>query len=561
MDFGGILGMEVLVGSSSCSFSPSLGTSNLESIGKRGLFGSHFLEQGRYGRAEEDDESCPKISRSIPHSRSSNGETMLSFSSSKLSAHMHSSGNPSALAPLQTSSTVIPNGNAGLTSGYLNLSMQRVVGGASELFTHSQRMELEQQVLIYNCIRANAPIPTSLISSFRRSLNLAGFSTCPTASMRPNSGWWGYFHPSFVGNPDPEPYRCRRTDGKKWRCSRDAVPEQKYCERHLNRGRHRSRKHVEGHAGHAKKTMPNITSSTSVSAVSSGSLSSNSLTVSKHQKSTHAAPPQSWTLDGSNTVKDYVDSAEDQSILTTKPFESLFPTTRNYNPLDGTSSLQVDSGNAFLSQLSGTFVANNSLVSPLELNENQSKQPHILGHFVEEWNPSQSDCSVIVWSDAEEKKSEKTPLSAPFLMASSDFSSSTSSPIQDRQSPLGIGLGLGGIATESNSMHMNWRSAPWEVRTGASASRGGPLGEALASTSSTLTDENKSFLRLMNDGWDLSPPFASSTDKALLSTTLSSVSCSSAKHGFVENNTNEVLGSLFDSENANSSTLFKHLPK
>ena len=44
---------------------------------------------------------------------------------------------------------------------------------------------------------------------------------------------------------DPEPGRCRRTDGKKWRCSKDAVPDQKYCERHINRGRHRSRKLVE----------------------------------------------------------------------------------------------------------------------------------------------------------------------------------------------------------------------------------------------------------------------------------------------------------------------------
>lgn len=44
---------------------------------------------------------------------------------------------------------------------------------------------------------------------------------------------------------DLEPGRCRRTDGKKWRCSRDVAPDQKYCERHLHRGRHRSRKPVE----------------------------------------------------------------------------------------------------------------------------------------------------------------------------------------------------------------------------------------------------------------------------------------------------------------------------
>lgn len=53
------------------------------------------------------------------------------------------------------------------------------------------------------------------------------------------SGYWGR------GAMDPEPGRCRRTDGKKWRCSRDVVPGQKYCERHVHRGRNRSRKPVE----------------------------------------------------------------------------------------------------------------------------------------------------------------------------------------------------------------------------------------------------------------------------------------------------------------------------
>ena len=51
---------------------------------------------------------------------------------------------------------------------------------------------------------------------------------------------------SYYGKKfDPEPGRCRRTDGKKWRCSKDAHPDSKYCERHMHRGRNRSRKHVE----------------------------------------------------------------------------------------------------------------------------------------------------------------------------------------------------------------------------------------------------------------------------------------------------------------------------
>lgn len=45
---------------------------------------------------------------------------------------------------------------------------------------------------------------------------------------------------------DLEPGRCRRTDGKKWRCYGNVIPDQKYCERHMFRGSsQRSRKLVE----------------------------------------------------------------------------------------------------------------------------------------------------------------------------------------------------------------------------------------------------------------------------------------------------------------------------
>ncbi|GAQ79283.1 Putative WRC domain-containing protein [Klebsormidium nitens] len=36
--------------------------------------------------------------------------------------------------------------------------------------------------------------------------------------------------------------RCSRTDGKHWQCKREALPDQKYCEKHLHRGLLRSRK-------------------------------------------------------------------------------------------------------------------------------------------------------------------------------------------------------------------------------------------------------------------------------------------------------------------------------
>ena len=59
---------------------------------------------------------------------------------------------------------------------------------------------------------------------------------------------------------DMEPWRCKRTDGKKWRCSRSAVPDQKYCERHTHKSRPRSRKHVESSQHNDTRTTKNAAS-------------------------------------------------------------------------------------------------------------------------------------------------------------------------------------------------------------------------------------------------------------------------------------------------------------
>ena len=74
---------------------------------------------------------------------------------------------------------------------------------------------------------------------------------------------------SFYGKKvDPEPGRCRRTDGKKWRCSKEAYPDSKYCERHMHRGRNRSRKPVES------QTMTQSSSNVSSLTVTAGSSTS-----------------------------------------------------------------------------------------------------------------------------------------------------------------------------------------------------------------------------------------------------------------------------------------------
>jgi hypothetical protein len=99
---------------------------------------------------------------------------------------------------------------------------------------------------------------------------------------------WGSFQLGYSGNADLEPGRCRRTDGKKWRCSRDAVADQKYCERHMNRGRHRSRKHVEGQPGHAAKAMSAVAVAAAAAAAAAlagaGATAAAGLAVNQHRQ-------------------------------------------------------------------------------------------------------------------------------------------------------------------------------------------------------------------------------------------------------------------------------------
>ncbi|RWW67276.1 hypothetical protein BHE74_00025287 [Ensete ventricosum] len=74
---------------------------------------------------------------------------------------------------------------------------------------------------------------------------------------------------SYYGKKlDPEPGRCRRTDGKKWRCSKDAHPDSKYCERHMHRGRNRSRKPVESQS--ASQMQSSSSTVTSIAPAGSG---------------------------------------------------------------------------------------------------------------------------------------------------------------------------------------------------------------------------------------------------------------------------------------------------
>ncbi|XP_054788242.1 growth-regulating factor 7-like isoform X2 [Prosopis cineraria] len=96
-------------------------------------------------------------------------------------------------------------------------------------FTKAQWKELERQAMIYKYMMASIPVPPHLLIPV------------PASRSPLDAG----FNLRFSSSSDAEPGRCRRTDGKKWRCSKDVAPNHKYCERHMHRGRPRSRKLVE----------------------------------------------------------------------------------------------------------------------------------------------------------------------------------------------------------------------------------------------------------------------------------------------------------------------------
>ncbi|CAA0829676.1 Growth-regulating factor 4 [Striga hermonthica] len=119
-------------------------------------------------------------------------------------------------------------------------------------FSLAQWQELELQALIYRHMTAGASVPQELLHLVRKSLVNSPFYP------HHHHQYYSHYQPPLVqagywgrGAMDPEPGRCRRTDGKKWRCSRDVVAGHKYCERHMHRGRNRSRKPVEAAAAAA----------------------------------------------------------------------------------------------------------------------------------------------------------------------------------------------------------------------------------------------------------------------------------------------------------------------
>ncbi|KAH1096983.1 hypothetical protein J1N35_013904 [Gossypium stocksii] len=558
MDFG-VVSLEGILGSETSTGFTLVAS---ESETKQKLYGSAFLKQERSG-SSEDDRRSSKLAKFDDISASKavlsqhrntlfrsntsiffdgqQQQQMLSFSAPKSEALSMGRSSQNVIFPYFHLTSPACTRNTGYnTGGFIGANMN---GGP---FTSSQWMELEHQALIYKYMTANVPIPSTLLIPIRKALDSAGFSSFSGGLLRPNTSvGWGAFHLGFSNNTDPEPGRCRRTDGKKWRCSRDAVADQKYCERHMNRGRHRSRKPVEGQSGRSTasttttttKLMHSVSSSSaSVVGPNGGNGESNSLTIAQQQfknlqpagesNLSHSGPLNRWLLNKESIGERMHDTAPGNEFGVVSS-ESLL------NPSHKSSSL-IKCINFGCSQ---------------DLDSQATESQRSVRQFFDGWAKTQSDCSSIFLPEVD-VQSDRTQLSISMPMALSDFMSSTSSPNNEdvthsplrllrELDPIQMGLGVGSVGNETN-----WRQANW-IPISRETSMGGPLGEVLHSTNSSSAEcKNSSALNLMTEKCDHSPRLRSSPTGVLQKTMFGSHSNSSAGSSpRAENNKNGLLGS------------------
>ncbi|KAH6820191.1 hypothetical protein C2S53_002222 [Perilla frutescens var. hirtella] len=458
--------VDSLVCSNSATAAPnnggSLASETDADVNKLRLYGSAFLIKET--TAAEDDLPAAKVARlsscgsdlaKVPLQQCDNGGVLSQPHQQMLSFSAHNA--PPLAFPFVRSSSGYGCGGVNATS------MHGVLSGVRGPFTSSQWMELEQQALIFKYITANVPIPSYLLIPIRKALESSGFSCF--SLLRPNALGWGGFHLGF-SKTDPEPGRCRRTDGKKWRCSRDAVADQKYCERHMNRGRHRSRKPVEGQPGLHSATTTNGKPTPTSSVVPAGGASKSFSLLHHHQQTNNQTSGKTsidrCRVDKETATREYQHTA----VVATAAPKMCFK--------DNQQNAYMEFGSVCSDSLLNPLNRSSSLVTSRSHgnHEDESKSEHALRQFIDEW-----------------PKSLRSSTASPTNKKLSAYPLSLSREFEATQ----MGLSVGSIASEQSQRQRNsWVPISWEP------SVGGPLGEALHTTSNSAGEcKNNKALNLM----------------------------------------------------------------
>ncbi|KAK8465297.1 hypothetical protein PHAVU_009G047000 [Phaseolus vulgaris] len=406
-------------------------------------------------------------------------------------------------SPTTTSSTFKPSGGMAASLGFP--------------FTSAQWRELERQAMIYKYMMASVPVPPDLL--IHTSLTSSSRSVC---SMNdPLLSLDGGFNLRLASSTDPEPGRCRRTDGKKWRCSRDVAPNHKYCERHMHRGRPRSRKPVEVNTKTTTPTSINNNShqikrprheSNPFPSIPDVTVAISNPTSRKHGSSPHFL--------GSSTTPPYLESPLSLANFSLKAanFDSMASVSANKEPrglewmLNGDPISLGASDSEWQSLmhnkvgLSSESCCNNT--QPQFLNsfalyntglDQQNRRHPFLNPLIvpmENLQPEKTRGFIDAWSNTEtgennaattNNNNKNSAVSIGKLSLSSLDLSKGGGAVNEDLGNVNIGLGLmesiANTHTDTKISLSNWLNpAPWVAST-----LGGPLAEVLRSSTVTAT--------------------------------------------------------------------------
>ncbi|KAF4358482.1 hypothetical protein F8388_005138 [Cannabis sativa] len=358
-------------------------------------------------------------------------------------------------------------------------------GGMGSYFSLAQWQELELQALIFRYMLAGATVPSELLQHIKKSFNLLHttpyflhHSLQPYPHFQPSptllqSGYWG------KASMDPEPGRCRRTDGKKWRCSRDVVVGQKYCERHMHRGRNRSRKPVE---------IPTPTTTTTTGG---------------------------GRLAGDGVGRGTLASNNGPSPLSTSSNAAHFSLSMPTSSID---LLHLNNR----SNASDVKNENKDLFKPHnEVSGDGKSDGHILRHFFDDWPRSLQESGNVEINNNNNTNNNNnnnnrmrtSPMSSASSLSISitGNNSSSTSDISLKLSTGGNGEEMGHPEAHSDRQQqsqLGWASSGWA--SNPMASMGGPLAEALRSSNSNSSSPTSVLHQL--------PPRSSASDTCIVST-------------------------------------------
>ncbi|XVE58165.1 hypothetical protein DITRI_Ditri04bG0148500 [Diplodiscus trichospermus] len=329
---------------------------------------------------------------------------------------------------------------------------------ARVLFTAAQWQELERQTMIYKYMTASMPVPPELLIPLTRN---------------PSNVIKGSLELGFSSNSsDPEPWRCRRTDGKKWRCSRDVAPDQKYCERHSHKSRPRSRKPVElpNHPIHNNDHNPQTLN---MASDSSKQPHQNPHFISKddaHLFTSSFDQPRclEWFMKGETTVPFASNSIQEWHQFKTRG------TRYGGNVSEHQQHYKEHSLNLQAQNLNEQFSPSlASLGGSLNLNQTQSQETR---SFIDAWSTAEREVAEMdgIVSKRHVSSNEKLPLSS-LTLSMSDGNGNNHEEEDENSHQMGAfgitGIGMENVRASGPQMTdpISWMGSP----------PGGPLAEAL----------------------------------------------------------------------------------